>query len=57
MVCGHDPSHFEVTSWEVHTEVMTTPRDSQCLALNLRVPTFHSREGFARVGNHFAALS
>lgn len=36
---------FEVTSQEVHTEVMTTPCDCQCLVLDLRVKPSHTREG------------
>ena len=48
---------FEVTSKEVHTEVMTTPCDCQCLVLDLRVKPSHTREGFAGVGNLFATLS
>ena len=42
MIC-HD---FAVTSEEVHTEVMTTPSDRQCLIFDLRVVPFHTREGF-----------
>ena len=53
MIC-HD---FAVTLEEVHTEVITTPSDCQWLIFDLRVVPFHTREGFASVGDHFPTLS
>ena len=38
-------------------EVITTPSDCQWLIFDLRVVPFHTREGFASVGDHFPTLS